>query len=248
MLGFTTQGAFAEYIVINEKYCWQLNALKDTGWSDDQIYEAGALIEPLGCTYNGIFVSGGGFMPGANAAVYGAGPIGLAAVMLLRAAGAARIMVFDISQKRNQLALQLGADYVESPEILNQSGRSISDVIREKTNGRGADIQIEAAGAASVLMPEINKSFAPNGKMIYLGRHDGEALIEFNTLVSQANQIVGARGHAGRGIFGNLIELLVNNRITVDKIITSRFPFENVLEAFRHASRRDEGKVMVNFP
>ena len=248
MTGLSTPGAFAEYIAVKEKYCWNLDVLKSVYQSEDKLYETGALIEPIGCAYNGIFVSGGGFKPGAYIAIYGAGPIGLGALLLARSAGAAKIFVFDINESRNQLALDLGADYSASPDTLKQTGSSPNEVIREMTSGYGVDIQIEAAGAALDTMPEITKSFAPNGKMIFLGRHEGTAQIHFDTLVSQANQIMGARGNAGHGVFGNVIRLLATGKVPANQMITSRFAFDRALDAFSQASLRNEGKIMVYFP
>jgi len=248
MLGLSSPGAFAEYVAVREKYCWKLDPLRQVCQSDDEVYELGALIEPIGCAYNGLFVAGGGFKPGAYVAIYGAGPIGLGAVLMARAAGAAKILVFDPSEPRNRLAQALGADYAASPGALARQGSSPSAVVAEMTGGQGADMQVEAAGAASATLPEIVKSFAPNGTLVFLGRHDSTALVEFDTLVSQANRMVGARGHAGYGTYGNIIRLIAAGRIPARQMITSRFPFAQVMEAFVRAGARDEGKIMVRFP
>jgi threonine dehydrogenase-like Zn-dependent dehydrogenase len=95
LLGLSSNGAFADYIAIKEKYCWKINELEDR-YPGDKLFEIGTLIEPVGCAYNGIFVSGGGFWPGAYAIVYGAGPIGLGAVSLLKAAGASKVIAVDV--------------------------------------------------------------------------------------------------------------------------------------------------------
>lgn len=248
MVGFSAPGAFAEYIAIKEKYCWKLDALRNQLNSDDEVYEVGALIEPIGCAYNGMFVSENGFKPGVYVAVYGAGPIGLGAVLLARAAGAAKIFAFDISEPRNRLAMELGADYAANPAVLKRQGTSPGDVVREMTDGYGADIQIEAAGAASETIPEIINGFAANGKLVFLGRQDGYTHIPFDVLVTQGNRIVGARGHAGKGVFENVIRLIASGRIPASRMITSRFSFERVVDALKQSSARDEGKIMVRFP
>jgi threonine dehydrogenase-like Zn-dependent dehydrogenase len=247
MVGFSAPGAFAEYIAVKEKYCWKLDALRNIFHSDDEVYDIGALIEPIGCAYNGMFISENGFKPGAYVAVYGAGPIGLGAVLIARAAGAARIFVFDISEPRNQLALALEADYAASPTALKRKGTSPSEVVLEMTGGYGVDMQIEAAGAASATVPEILKSFASNGKMVFLGRQDSYTQIQFDTLVTQANHIVGSRGHAGYGIYKNVIRLIATGRVPAHKMITSRFPFERVIDAVAQSAARNEGKIMVRF-
>ncbi len=248
MVGFSSPGAFAEYIAVKEKYCWKLNALRDVCSSDDEMYEVGALIEPIGCSYNGMFVSAGGFLPGAYCAVFGAGPIGLGAVLMGRAAGAARIVVFDVVDERCALAVAMGADAAYNSLELAKQGTSPHEVIMEVTGGHGADMLVEAAGAATRTVPEIEKSYAPNGKLVYLGRAATAVEAQLDVLVSNANSISGARGHAGYGIFPNIIRMLSTGRVPARKMITSRYTFADVMDALDRSTRRTDGKIMVRFP
>jgi hypothetical protein len=248
MVGFSAPGAFADFIAVPEEHCWKLNDLQRAYPNDDLIYEVGALVEPMGCAYNGMFVSAGGFMPGARVAIFGAGPIGLGAVLLARTAGAAAVMVFDPSIQRCKLALEMGADFAQSPTELLQQGLSPSGVIRELTRGYGADMLVEAAGAAEYTVPEIEKSFAPNGKMVYLGRAGNRVRMDLDVLVSQASLIAGARGHAGHGIYPGILRMLATGRLPAEKMITSRFPFSQVMDAIRKSTERVDGKIMVKFP
>jgi scyllo-inosose 3-dehydrogenase len=172
-------------------------------------------------------------------------PIGLAALLLARAAGAAKVFVFDPSTPRNALAMELGADHAASPLDLKRHGTSPADLVRELTGGDGADVQVEAAGAARETIPQIERSFAPNGKMIYLGRSDDAAPLHLDGLVTRANAIVGSRGHAGHGIFPSVIRLLATGRMPAHRMITSRFPLERAADAVAHAAKRTEGKILV---
>ncbi len=248
MVGFSAPGAFAEYIAVKEKYCWKINALRNVCDSDDEMYEMGALIEPIGCSYNGMFVSAGGFLPGAYCAIFGAGPIGLGALLMAKAAGAARVMVFDVVDERCQLAMDMGADVVLNSWKLAQQGLSPHEAIMDLTEGHGADILVEAAGAAPKTIPEIERSYAPNGKMVYLGRAATAVEAQLDVLVSNANTIAGARGHAGYGIFPNIIRMMATGRIPAAKMITSRYPFDKVMDALERSTLRTDGKIMVRFP
>lgn len=245
MLGFSVNGAFADYVATNPKYCWKLDGLREGFPEGDAFYEAAALIEPIGCAYNGMFVAAGGFRPGAHVAVYGVGPIGLGAVLLARFSGAAKILVFDISEPRNALALELGADYAGNPLALRRQGSSPAEIILEQTAGQGADIQIEASGAARATFPEIEKSLAPNGKVIYLGRLDASAPFPLDRMVSGANQIVGARGQSGYGIYPSIIRLLASGRFPASRMITARFPLDEAIGAIERAAKRVDGKIMI---
>ncbi len=247
MVGFSSPGAFAEYIAVKEKYCWKLDDLRQVCNSDQEMYEIGALIEPIGCSYNGMFVSAGGFLPGAHVAVFGAGPIGLGAVLMARAAGAARIVVFDVVDQRCNLAVEMGADAAYNPIALAREGTSPHEIVMDITDGHGADMLVEAAGAAPHTVPEIEQSYAPNGKMVYLGRAATAVEAQLDVLVSNANSIAGARGHAGYGIFPNIIRMLATGRIPAAKMITARYPFAQVLDALERSTTRTDGKIMVRF-
>lgn len=243
LMGLTSNGAFAEYVAVKAKYCWKLNGL-DSVFDRDDIFSVGALIEPLGCAYNGIFVSGGGFHPGANAVVYGAGPIGLAAVALLRAAGAGVIIALDIIDERLELAKKLGADYTFNSDKTPY----IEKVMLDITQGWGADLQIEAAGSAGKTMPLIQRLYAKRGRVIYLGRADALATMDLNSIVSGANSITGSRGHSGYGIFPNIIRLLTGGRLKgIKEMITSVFPFSEVITAFEKSKERKDGKILISF-
>jgi scyllo-inosose 3-dehydrogenase len=242
MVGFSSPGAFAEYIAISERHCWKLDELQMVAKDRFEVAELGALIEPIGCAYNALFIVGGGLVPGQSVAVYGAGPIGLGAIMLARLAGAARVFAFDVSDERCELARKLGADEALNPRTMDQS---IGSYLMEATKGEGIDFQVEAAGAASETVPEIQRCFAENGKMVFLGRHDSVAKVDFNPIVTKANHVFGARGHAGHGIFGRIIRLMATGQLPALEMITARFDFADTAAAIQQAIRREDGKIMV---
>ncbi|MCK4821617.1 hypothetical protein KA005_37980, partial [bacterium] len=116
------------------------------------------------------------------------------------------------------------------------------------TDGRGADVQVEAAGDACSIIPEMERSLAVNGTIVYLGRAATNTSMNLNSLVSGASKIVGARGHAGYGIYSNIIKLIKSRRLNLEPMITSHFPFADVIEAIKKSSERLDGKIMVRIP
>jgi threonine dehydrogenase-like Zn-dependent dehydrogenase len=248
MVGFSAPGAYAEYIAVEERFCWKLDAIADRLGSATAALELGALIEPISCPYNGMFVSAGGMRPGDHVAVFGCGPIGLGAVALARAAGAATVIAFDVSAERNALAVALGADEAHDPRALAAAGTSPAAEIRRITRGWGCDMLVEAAGAALRTMPEIERSFAPGGKMVYLGRTGERAPVMLDVLVTGASSIHGARGHNGGGCFPQVIRLLAHDRIHVAPMITSRRPFAEFMQALQQSCERTDGKIMIQYP
>lgn len=244
LAGITVNGAFAEYVQVNALQCWKINSLAAT-YTEEQIFDIGALIEPLGCAYNGMFISAGGFMPGSTVVVYGAGPIGLGAVALARIAGASKIITFDPIPERLAIAKSMGADFVYNTDELAREGLRPRDIVMEKTEGKGAEVQVEAAGAANATVPEMETSLGVNGTIVYLGRAATHTPILLNLMVSGANSIVGSRGHSGYGIYDNLIKLLACNRLHVAEMITSVYDFTDVMTALQRSVKRTDAKILV---
>ena len=239
MTGFTAAGAYASAIRVREKHCWKINALAESLGDATAACEHAALIEPTACSYNGLYVSGGGMPPGSHVAVFGCGPIGLGAIALARASGAAAILAFDVSESRLALALAMGADEAWHPS----SGPA--DRVLEATRGWGADRIVEAAGAAHHTMPEIERCLAPGGKMIYLGRTGQRAPVQLDVLVSGASSICGARGHAGGGCFPQILRLMERGRLDLRPMITTRLPMSSAREAVIRSSARVDAKIML---
>jgi len=244
-LGFTTDGAMAEYVVVKEKYCWKIDSLLNQYKSEEKAYEAGSLVEPTSVAYHAIFNRAGGFKPGAYVVVWGAGPIGLAAIGLAKAAGAGKVISFEISPVRIELAKAMGADYVFNPVELQKKGIVPWEKILEVTGGEGADLHVEAAGAPAHTLPQMQKSLAIGGKIAWIGRAPKEVPIYLEIFQVRRAQLFGSQGHSGWGTFKNVIRLMAAGKIDMTKIITSRFSLDDVLKAFERAHKRIDGKITI---
>ena len=245
LAGITVNGALAEYTVVHERQLWKIEQISSVA-DDATLFDFGALIEPVGCAYNGLFISGGGFLPGSSVVVYGAGPIGLGAVALAYLAGASRIFVFDRIDARLEIAKKLGASHTWNLDELQAAAISPRHLVLDNTDGHGANIQVEAAGAAHETIPEMEASLAVNGTIIYLGRTGRAATLTLDGMVTGANGIVGARGHSGYGIFPNIIQLIASGRLKINAMITSTLPFSRTLEALQQSTSRQDGKIIVH--
>jgi scyllo-inosose 3-dehydrogenase len=242
--GFSVNGAFADYVVTKPQYCWPIDALVEQ-FGEDAAFEAGALVEPFSVIYNALFVRAGGFLPGGHVAVFGAGPIGLIAVILARFAGAGTIVALDTVQERRDLALQMGADAALDPVALARDGQDAAAAIRELTGGMGAALAVESAGAGARTFPVIERSMALGGKIVQVGVGAGQAPLTLITLQTTNINLYGSMGSSGSGIFAAVIRLMAGGRVPVLPLITARFPLERVMDAFDRTAERRDGKVMV---
>ncbi|RLE60440.1 MAG: alcohol dehydrogenase [Thermoprotei archaeon] len=244
-LGFTHDGAMADYVVVKEKYVWKIDSLLERYGSEEKAFEAGSLVEPTSVAYHAMFNRAGGFKPGSYVVVWGAGPIGLGAISLAKAAGAGKIIVFEISPVRQELAKKVGADYVFNPVELQKNGTQPWEKIMEITGGAGADMHVEAAGAPQHTLPQMQKSLAIGGKIAWIGRAPKEVPIYIEVFQVRRSQLFGSQGHSGWRTFGNVIRLMAAGRIDMTQIITSRFKLDEVYKAFERAHKRIDGKITL---
>ena len=239
-IGFTIPGAFANYIGVDEKFCWKIDTIAERFGDEEKAYEVGALSEPTSVSYNAMFERAGGFRPGHYVSVFGAGPIGLAATGLAKAAGAGIIAAFEVVPERRELAKKVGADYVYDPREVNPS-----EALMELSKGAGFDFHIEAAGAPHLTVPEMEKALAINGKIVQIGRAARRVPMYLETLQVRRSQVLGSQGHSGHETFPNVIRMVAAGRLDLSPIITARYRLADAVEAIAKATGREDGKIVI---
>ncbi|MER5523409.1 NAD(P)-dependent alcohol dehydrogenase [Streptomyces sp. NPDC002677] len=161
------------------------------------------VLAPLGC---GVITGAGAVWnllkvaPGSTVAVFGAGAVGLSAVMAAAAAGAARIIVTDPHAARLDLAAHLGAtDVLDATDATDAPGGLAVERIRELTGGPGVDFSVESSGVPEVMSRAV-AALAPLGSAAILGvapdadlRTSAFALLEGRTVTGS---IVGHQAPA----------------------------------------------------
>lgn len=240
--GLTYDGGFAEYATVNAKYCYSLNAIVDFYGGDKMAaMEMGAMIEPTGVAYNGLFVRGGGLRPGGHAVVFGCGPIGLAAISLLKTAGAAKLIAIESVPARVELAKACGADYVLDPTSF-ASPEDEAEKIMELTDGAGVSLFAECAGANKFTYPVMGKCIAIGGKTVQIGHFNGLTPVDMFNWQWNAATISGSNGQSGQGIYPDVIALMASGRIDMRNMVTGRYNLEDIEEGMKITS----GKVLVS--
>jgi threonine dehydrogenase-like Zn-dependent dehydrogenase len=243
-LGFEerTPGAMAEYVKVKDTYVYSLEPLKNAYSNEDEILEAGALVEPTSVAYEGLFTVAGGIRPGGHVAIFGAGPIGLACIQLLKTAGAAKIIAFEPIKIRAELAKKVGADYVFDPTKEDQFPPKM---IKDVTNGKGCAMLVEAAGIPSLTIPWMIEGLGTAGKIVQIGMSPSKPLTDMLSLQYREGSIYGSLGHSGHRDFGNVIDLMGAKRIDMRQIITSRHPLDDAVKAILSADQGNDAKVLI---
>ena len=239
-IGFTIPGAFANYIAIDEKFCWKIDSIAERFGDERKAYEVGAMTEPSCVAYNAMFTRAGGFKPGHYVSVFGAGPIGLAAIGLAKAAGAGLIVAFEVSPQRLELARKVGAEYAYDPREVTPG-----EVMMELSKGEGFDFHVEAAGVPELVVPEMEKALAINSKVVQIGRAAQRVPMYLESFQVRRAQAFGAQGHSGHENFPNVIRLVASGRLDLSPIVTARYGLEQTVEAIKKSIERADGKIMV---
>lgn len=243
-LGFDypNNGAMAEYVVVEEKFCWPLNAMEKAYTDREQLLEAGSLLEPTCVAYEGIFTIAKGIQPGGNIAVFGTGPIGLASIQLLKTAGAGAVFAFEPNEFRRKLAKKMGADYAYDP-----SNPSVSppEIVRELTKGEGVAMSVEAAGMYEQTIPHMEKIAGVAGKLVLIGMGPSFPKIDPMTYHRNGLMLCATLGHSGHGNFPNAINLMANGRIDMTPSITSRYSLDQAPEGVFAANSGKDAKVLI---
>ncbi|MFJ8857998.1 alcohol dehydrogenase catalytic domain-containing protein [Streptomyces sp. NPDC102451] len=116
-------------------------------------------------------VRNGKVRPGAVVVVVGAGPVGLAALVVAGIFTPARVVAVDLSPRRLEIATGLGADAAELP------GR----LIAELSEGPGADVVIEAAGSPDSFTL-CTRAVRSGGHIANIGMHDSSVTLHLENL------------------------------------------------------------------
>jgi aryl-alcohol dehydrogenase len=226
---FFGQSSFADFALCRER-----NVVKV---SKDVPLE---LLGPLACgvqTGAGAVLNAFKIARGQSFAVFGAGSVGLSAVMAAVVAGASPIIAVDLLESRLALARELGATHTVNPSACHPS----EDVVR--LTGVGVDFALEATGIPSVIRQAV-ESLAPRGVCGILGAAPAgsEMTLDVLHLMTAGRTLRGiVEGDANpKAFIPTLIDLYRDGRFPFDKLIRF-YPFERVNEAIQDS---ESGRVV----
>jgi threonine dehydrogenase-like Zn-dependent dehydrogenase len=183
--------------------------------------------------------------------VTGLGTIGLLVMQLLKQR-VERVIVTDISEKRLQLARELGADVIINPLKedplkkvieLTGNGRSFS--------GRGggcADIVIECSGVEAVFKQAIEMTRA-GGHIVLVGLYEHEISFDVNRIIHKQLKLVSSFNPGRRPPaieINECMDLIASGKVKVKPLISHEFSLDEIMPAFEIQTRADESvKVMI---
>ncbi|UQS82066.1 alcohol dehydrogenase catalytic domain-containing protein [Bombilactobacillus folatiphilus] len=227
-IGFSDDGAMAEYVNVKDMYTYKL--------PDGMDYELGALVEPTVVTYQAVRDSG--LTAGQSVVVLGAGPIGLLTALVAKYAGATTIYIADLAQNRLDKAKELGfTDVVNSGEV------NLIDNVHEKFP-QGVDVVFECAGAQPTLNQAV-QLVAPAGVLEIEALFNGNYTLDITTLQNKGARVYTMMGYANG--FPQTIGIINQHRDTFKKLITKRISLDDAEEGIKSLmTDKTQVKVMIS--
>lgn len=239
--GGQEQGAFSEYVRVPvRRDTPNVFVVPDTVPDD-----IAALCEPIAVATHA--VQAARIQPGERAVIFGAGPIGLGAVVRLKYLGINDISVIDFSDFRLAIARQLGALRTHNPG----QGKT-STFLREQLgtrqseggNGIDADVFIEAAGAAPALQ-DIIKLAPYRARIVIVAMHAQPVPLDVAAIMGKELTLCGSIGYPDE--FGDVVAMVARLNRALEPMITHRFPLSQFHTAFATALQAGSAaKVIVH--
>ncbi|MGH7738115.1 MAG: L-threonine 3-dehydrogenase [Candidatus Tyrphobacter sp.] len=230
IIGVDRDGAFADYIAMPEYNVWKL----DPSISD----EAAAVFDPLGNAVHTVMAAG---VSGRSVVISGVGSVGLMAIPVARAAGAALVFAIDINAAKLDLAKRLGADRTFP-------GNQISTIneVRALTNGDGVDVLLEMSGSGSAIDGGL-QMVRNGGTAALLGiPSDNVNLNLAERIIFKGLTVLGVNGRLMFETWYQTQALVKSGRVDLRPIVTHRLPLEAYAEAFELMRTGVAAKIVLD--
>jgi alcohol dehydrogenase len=186
-------------------------------------------------------VLNGKIAPGSTVAIVGAGPIGLATLLTAQFYSPAEIIMIDLDDNRLEVAKRFGAT-----TTINSTDGKAEDTIMKMTGGRGVDTAIEAVGIPATF-GLCQLIIAPGGVIANIGVHGTKVDLHLEMLwdrnISITTRLVDTVSTP------MLLDVLRSKKIDPKRLITHRFKFDQMMEAyetFGNAAKTKALKVIIS--
>lgn len=224
---YRRHGAFADYLVVPERIVYRL--------PDTLSFEQAAFVEPVSIAVHAVEITP--ISLNDTAVVVGAGMIGLLVVQALRAAGCGNIIAVDLDNDKLQLAKILGANVG-----LLASDEDLIAEIQTLTQGRGADVAIEAVGATAPVTTAI-QSVRKGGAVTIVGNLSPNIELPLQSVVTREIRLQGSC--ASKGEYPACLDLIASGAIRVEPLMSAIAPLSEGASWFQRLYNKEPGLMKV---
>ena len=237
---FAGVSSFAEYTVVPERSVLRI--------PDDLPLDRAALLGCAVITGVGAVFNAARVRPGSSVVVFGTGGVGLNVVQGAALAGAERIVAVDLLQSKLDHARRFGATHT----VLASTADPVAPVaeVRALTGGRGVDYAFEVIGSATTIRQAYD-CLAKRGVAVVVGvaPFTTEVSVPIMSLVYEERVLTGSvYGSARpRQDIPKLIDLYRAGKLKLDELLTRRYPFAEINEAYAALERGEVARSVVTF-
>jgi len=229
-MGHGVNGAFARYAVVREDQVYKI--------PEGFTFEEAALSEPFAAATHAVCEI---TRPQAGdvALLSGPGPIGLMCLKLLVAMGIRTIVAGSgVDRARLDCARRIGA-----ARVVNVDTDDVVEVVREETGGAGANIAIEAAGAAGSLRNCL-EAVRPMGRITQAGIFGEEIEIPLDRLLHKQLELLGSVGYTPR-TWERVMSIYARGKVRLRDLVSDVLPLSNWEQAFDACASKRGLKVLI---
>jgi propanol-preferring alcohol dehydrogenase len=210
MIGKSREGGYAEFIAIPARSVFKL--------PDEISFEHGAIMMCSSATSLHA-LNKARMKPGESVAIFGAGGLGMSAIQLALALGAAKVFAVDLQPNKLELAKSFGATPIDAG-----AGDPVK-LIRDQTGGRGVDVALELVGLP-LTMQQAVRSLAIQGRAALVGITDHSFDVSpYHELINREAEIIGVSDHLATEI-PLLIEYVRTGKLNLFHVVTRTVPLE----------------------
>jgi L-iditol 2-dehydrogenase len=226
VMGFQTNGTAQEFFPLPADIVFKLPAKMSL--------DHAAMIEPISVAVHAVLKCGN--LKGKKVLVLGAGTIGNLVAQVSKAFGAEAVMVTDISPYKLQKAQACGIDYT-----INTTRDDLNQAILSHFGPDRADLILECVGAQETITQAVN--YARKGTTIVIvGVFGVKPIVDLGLVQDCELNLVGTLMYQNSD-YEVAIDLVARGAMSLDNLITHRFPFDQYLEAY-HVIEESHGEYM----
>ena len=229
ILGVDANGAFAEYVVIPETNIWKLDPAIPV--------EYASILDPLG---NAVHTVLAGDIAAKTVAITGCGPIGLFAIAVARACGAAKVFAIEVNNHRRSIAEKMKADYA-----LNPATDNVLERVMELTGGVGVDVVCEMAGHPDAIRTAFD-IVRRGGRISLLGLTSKPISLNFSEdIIFKGVTIQGINGRLMYKTWYQMTALLKAGRLDLHPVITDRMAMKDFSKGMERLKTGEASKILL---
>lgn len=231
-----SHGTLRRLFKVPADFCYKL--------PDSVSLEEGVLMEPLAVAVHA--ARSANLRHSDTVVIFGAGTIGLLSAAVANAFGAKKVVAVDILDGKLQFAHEWNHSETFKPDVKATPEINADRLLTDNGLGLGADVVIEASGAASSINTGIH-ALRPGGSFMQVGMVGGNVDFPIQRVIERELHVHGCFRY-GAGDFETALQMLSNKQIDVKELLSSTLPFEEATVAWETTKAGKGIKTLIRGP